>query len=130
MSYKVVIPKILEMFKTLSAEQFPTDQKFKRACGVRRRVSKVSSLRIPAKVTEITFSKNLNECWAQWKEQFRAAVDRFAPDEMVMDDNSSPWIVGKIRHLIRKNYGVKEIPAKQMWTCKQNLRIVSKRLKI
>ena len=113
-------PEIIRDVRVLCDEQFPSDhfpiefvikQSFKRAYRVRRRIydfrsGQFEQLRtfLKRSAIEVVFSGDIDECWIQWKTQFKEAVDQFIPSKTIVDKNNPPWIDREVQHLIRKKY--------------------------
>ena len=113
-------PEIIRDVRVLCDEQFPSDhfptefvikQSFKRAYRVRRRIydfrsGQFEQLRtfLKRSAIEVVFSGDIDECWIQWKTQFKEAVDQFIPSKTIVDKNNPPWVDREVQHLIRKKY--------------------------
>lgn len=78
----------------------------------------------------LMFSGNIDECWIQWKTQFKEAVDQFIPSQTIVDKNNPPWIDREVQHLIRKKYtALNKYRLNKCETRKQKLPTVSQKVK-
>ena len=141
-------PEVIENVSTFHPRdgRFPSDHyvitftiklRFKRSKGTPRQMfdfknGNLDALRESLSRTpfQIAASEDIDEYWSNWKDLFLSAVKDHVPTKTVRDTNSPPWIVGEVRHLIRKKYAaLRKYRQHRTEERKQKLRALSQNLK-